>query len=163
MAILAFAILSLLFRITSSAEVSITDSPQYQSQRPCARDCFYLGAFKGPDRIALYIDCDPSPIENNCFCRSDLQGSVDNYLTSCVNSACGKKTLDITNAVSIYDAYCTGLGYTREEESAPVTTASLDSGTYVFWRFSGHLRVFYRITVTPTLAYSDDSALSISV
>jgi hypothetical protein len=113
-----------LFRFVASATVTLTEADAYQSQRPCAKTCFYLGAFSGPDELAQQIGCSMKDIENECLCRPDLQAGADSYLKSCVSSACAKNTLDVNSAVSIYDAYCTSAGFQRDS-----TPASTTSGT----------------------------------
>jgi hypothetical protein len=118
-----FLLLHLLHKATSTT-VSIDDVPQYSSQRPCAISCFYLGAFKGPDALAMAIGCDPETITNECLCRSDLQDNADTALRHCVSSKCGSNSLDIGSATSIYDNYCTSAGFNRAE--TPTTTSGED-------------------------------------
>jgi hypothetical protein len=60
--------------------------------------------------IANYLTCDTEPLENSCFCRSDLQAKAENHISTCVQSMCGD-TEDATSAVSIYEAYCTSAGF----------------------------------------------------
>jgi hypothetical protein len=94
--------------------------------RPCAQECFYGGAFVGPDRVAMNMGCDHDPIRNECFCRSDLQVNADSFLKSCVNSLCKSNTLDTNSALSIYDAYCKTAGFSRDAITA-TTAGTLDS------------------------------------
>lgn len=105
--------------------VSLMEDPRYSSQRPCATGCFYLGAFPGPDNLAQAVGCRRREgSENECICRPDLQVQADAYLSSCVNSACDKKTLDIETARAIYSDYCTSNGYTRS-----TSTPAEETGT----------------------------------
>lgn len=115
-----------LLHLAASETVTLTDAPAYESQRPCAKDCFYLGAYKGPDQLAENIGCDIEDIQNECLCRPDLQAEADAYLKSCVNSGCSKNTLDINSAVSIYDEYCTGAGFQRATNLPATTTSGTD-------------------------------------
>jgi hypothetical protein len=121
--VLSFAIL---FPLTFSATVSLTDQSDYASQRPCAQDCFYEGftANGGPDLLAEGIGCEPKLITNDCFCRADLQAEADSVIRHCVNSRCASNTLDTNSAVSIYDAYCTSAGFNRAA-SATTTDAGM--------------------------------------
>jgi hypothetical protein len=111
----------------NAASVSLMDAdPRYSSQRPCATGCFYYGATseRSPDKLGREIDCGLSPIENECFCRPDLQAQADSFLSSCVNSRCDKKTVDIELARSIYNDYCTSNGYERAEVTGPANSGT---------------------------------------
>lgn len=110
-----------------AATVTLTNLPAYQSQRSCAIPCFYIGYASGggPDQLAGQLDCSVSPIENDCFCRADLQDDADALIQSCVYEACSRNTIDVSSAVSIYDSYCTAAGFTRAAET---TAVQEDSG-----------------------------------
>lgn len=116
----------ILIHLATAATVTLTESPAYASQRSCAIYCFYTGfsSSGGPDELSSHLDCAVDPIENDCFCRPDLQAQADSYLRSCVGDSCDKNTVDINSAVSIYDSYCTSAGYLRAEETAPAQTTS---------------------------------------
>ena len=115
-----FTFLALL-HLAVSQSATLTEAPDYSKQLPCAKDCFYIGAFAGPDRLANNIGCDSRDIQNECLCRPDLQTRADAFLKSCVNSLCSRNTFDIGRAVSIYNAYCTNAGFQR---ATPATTTS---------------------------------------
>jgi len=108
---LGFLLVCLLFaffEIVSSQSVSITDGSAFSSLRSCARSC--IGSTQsGPLFLASELSC-PSPYDNSCFCRSDLQQKADSYLSSCINRVCSN-TLDANSGASIYDAYCTSAGH----------------------------------------------------
>lgn len=112
---------------TPAATVTLTNSPAYASQRPCAQSCFYIGfsVDGGPDGLADDIGCSVDPIENGCFCRGDLQNEALNTLQSCVSKKCDRKDTDIQAALGIYENYCTSNGYTRD----PIATPTVSSGT----------------------------------
>ncbi|KAI9743920.1 MAG: hypothetical protein M1818_002654 [Claussenomyces sp. TS43310] len=111
---------AILFQLASPQTVSLQDVPGYTSQRPCALDC--LSTRNGaPDILAEDMGCGTSPIENDCFCRSDLQATAESVIQSCVNNYC-QATLDVNSAVSFYDAYCTSAGFTGAAHAA--TTAA---------------------------------------
>ncbi|KAK5065379.1 hypothetical protein LTR84_001217 [Exophiala bonariae] len=116
---LTFAILT---TIISAATVTLTNLPAYQSQRSCATQCFYSGFSSGggPDRLANQLDCSVDPIENDCFCRADLQDDADALIQSCVYDLCSRNTIDVSSAVSIYDSYCTAAGFERAVETTSV-------------------------------------------
>lgn len=111
-----------------AATVTLTNLPAYQSQRSCATQCFYSGFSSGggPDRLANQLDCSVDPIENDCFCRPDLQDDADALIQSCVYDLCSRNTIDVSSAVSIYDGYCTAAGFNRAVET---TAARGSSGT----------------------------------
>lgn len=109
----------------TSGTVSLEGSPAFASQRPCVRnDCFGSDTLGNPYLLASGIDCDSNPVENECFCRTDLQAGATSYLSSCVYSACDQMTLDVNSAVKIYTDYCTSNGFTVATTSSPVSTTS---------------------------------------
>ncbi|KEF61983.1 uncharacterized protein A1O9_03555 [Exophiala aquamarina CBS 119918] len=112
----------------SAVTVTLTNLPAYQSQRSCATQCFYVGFASGggPDRLADALDCAVDPIENDCFCRADLQDDADAFIQSCVYEYCSRNTIDVSSAVSIYDSYCTAAGFNRAVET---TATQGNSGT----------------------------------
>ncbi|KAI0457940.1 hypothetical protein F5B21DRAFT_462261 [Xylaria acuta] len=117
----AFFPLLVLLRLAASEKASITQAPNFASQRPCAQGCFTYGYYEGPDKLAEGIGCEYHHPENECFCRPDLQTSADAFLQSCVNRECSANSLDTDSATSIYDEYCTGAGFMR---NAPMTRTS---------------------------------------
>ncbi|KAI9856364.1 MAG: hypothetical protein M1813_009115 [Trichoglossum hirsutum] len=86
-----------------------------QSAAPCG------GATSIPltNTITQAIGCKYSAYDsnygspNNCYCRNDLQSAAKSYLTACVKSGCtvGYSSIDISSAGSIYDYYCSSLGF----------------------------------------------------
>jgi hypothetical protein len=110
---------------------TLTESTAYASQRPCAKRCFYYGSHGGADLLAGEIGCALDPIENECICRSDLQQTADSFLRKCVSERCDANAIDISSAVSIYDAYCTSNGYTRATSTTQTkgATRTTSSGT----------------------------------
>jgi hypothetical protein len=116
----------------------------FSSQKPCAQDCFTEGpGFVGgcfEDLVGNAIGCVPPGGEcglgssalapNSCYCRTDLQRAAESFLTACVKSACtvGDSSIDISSAGSIYEYYCTSLGYplnvpaTTTQENQQATT-----------------------------------------
>ncbi|SPO07721.1 uncharacterized protein DNG_10416 [Cephalotrichum gorgonifer] len=145
---IAFLLACLALRVMAQDIATITDQPAYQSQRPCAQGCFYLGAFKGPDNLARAIDCDVKYIANDCFCRGDLQWTATSYLSSCVNSACDRKTVDVESAVALYNDYCTSNGFTRDAQEARPTDAS----TGIQNSPTATVTLFVTVTATPSTA-----------
>jgi hypothetical protein len=106
----------------------------YSSQKPCAQQCFIdTGLGCAVDGIARAIGCEYNPCgskaSNNCYCRTDLQPVAESYITSCVKGKCtvGASSIDIASAGSIYNSYCSSLGFlvnvpaTTTQESAQTT------------------------------------------
>jgi hypothetical protein len=91
----------------TSATVSIYNNPAFKSQRLCALECILceLGTYGQHDCLAVALSCNSSPLQNNCYCRSDLQSAAVSYVASCVSAACSN-TVDVDNAVGIYTQYC---------------------------------------------------------
>ncbi|KAI8635511.1 hypothetical protein F5Y19DRAFT_408078 [Xylariaceae sp. FL1651] len=122
MTYLIFTLL-ILFHLAASELASITQSPVYASQRPCAQYCF-AGFGNGPDILAEGLGCDTKNPQNECICRPDRQSAGDAYLSDCVGNNCSENTIDINSAVSIYDAYCTGAGFLRSTPTTPTSDSS---------------------------------------
>ncbi|KAH6696615.1 hypothetical protein BKA61DRAFT_682829 [Leptodontidium sp. MPI-SDFR-AT-0119] len=114
----------LLLGTVSSQSVSLQYVSAYASQRTCASTCQAINAKGPPDILAENLHCATDPIDNSCFCRTDMQPSAENYLQTCVQRFCSN-TLDASSAVSIYDAYCTSAGFVK----AAITTAATTTGT----------------------------------
>jgi hypothetical protein len=100
----------------------------YSSQKPCAQSCFTNGIGNGNvdgcfgDHVGNAIGCANDGLcgqgssalaPNDCYCRTDLQSVAKSYLTSCVKAGCtvGDSSIDIASAGSIYDYYCSSLGF----------------------------------------------------
>lgn len=89
------------------------------------------------DGIAKVISCQTQGINtgalDSCWCRPDLQPRAETYLSTCVSSSCksggGAVTVDVSSAVSIYDNYCLGKGYTANQSPQSVPATTTDAGT----------------------------------
>jgi len=116
-----FIFYAILFQAASSQIVSIQDDSLWSSQRSCALNC--IDGIDGTPSILAedYLDC-VSPIENSCFCRTDLQDKATSVISSCVFNFC-QATPDVNTAVSLYTAYCTSNGFTMAAGAA-ITTAT---------------------------------------
>lgn len=119
-----FTLLLLLHSAVAFEPATLTQAPQFAMQRPCARDCFTFGYYVGPDKLASVIGCDFRNPDNACVCRLDLQPDANAYLRSCVDRECRSNTLDTNSATSLYDEYCTGAGFIRQNTAT--TTAGTD-------------------------------------
>ncbi|KAJ9642400.1 hypothetical protein H2201_004792 [Coniosporium apollinis] len=114
-----------LIRLSASATVTLAELPAYQSQRNCAKYCFFVvSSGQGPpNEVARHLSCAVDPIENDCFCRPDLQAQADSYIKSCVGNACTRNALDISSATQVYNDYCTSAGFQRAEVTASTPTS----------------------------------------
>lgn len=118
-------LLLLLFGLANAQILSIDQIPAYKSQRQCAIDCFNGdGYFKPGYNIATDLSCTPYNAPGDaCVCRSDLQTSAINALSSCVLGQCrAGADLDVSSATQIYKDYCTSAGYTQRAANVPAKT-----------------------------------------
>lgn len=108
---------------TSSQSLSITNEAGYTSLRSCGRPCF-SGFLDLPDNLQCAY-----PYQNSCVCRQDLAPAASAFITSCVNSRCDSVTVDLNQAVSLFDGYCSrnnapnpNVALTTLDSSSPTTT-----------------------------------------
>lgn len=97
---------------------ALTEIPLYQDLRQCAQS--YV--FNWCCTVDVYeaLGC-PSPPVDECLCREDLRGIGSSFLSKSVNSACSTNGLDLSNALSVWDIYCSREGM---EPSLSVETAT---------------------------------------
>jgi hypothetical protein len=121
--LLTWFLLLLPHHLTSTQSVSITKEAGYISLRSCARECFG-GIVALPDELGCAW-----PYQNSCFCRQDLAPAASSYITKCVNSGCASVTVDLGQAVSLFDGYCSrnnvpnaNVALTTLDSSSPTTT-----------------------------------------
>jgi hypothetical protein len=105
----------LFFLSRTTAQLSICSAAAYTSLRECAAYCISYNNLSFCDYLARDLSCSPGGtapenILNSCYCRSDLAPSAHSILSSCVSDSCSKNTVDIQQVVSLYDAYCAGVG-----------------------------------------------------
>lgn len=133
----------------ASATVSIYNNPAFKSQRLCALECILceLGTYGQHDCLAVALSCNSSPLQNNCYCRSDLQPAAVSYVASCVSAACSN-TVDVDNAVGIYTQYCETADQTTSYVPGSTTQAAITTQVG---------------TSTATATASSESAVSITV
>jgi hypothetical protein len=112
----------------STATVSIYSNVAFTSQRLCALECILCGygTYGQHDCLAAALDCN-SPLQNSCYCRTDLQPAAVSYVASCVSSAC-MNTLDVNSAVGIYTQYCATADQTSTFVFSSATHAATTSG-----------------------------------
>ena len=87
----------------STAVVTIKNTPSYQAQRACVQNCLWHSG--STDDLLPAIGC-TAPWLEVCMCRVDLASSASSFLASCVNKACNTAPVDVANAVSLYNSYC---------------------------------------------------------
>lgn len=110
---------------SDSPTVTITGEDGYRSLRGCARACVW-GYPVGND-LLINLGC-VSPWYESCLCREDLAPAASSFLSKCVNRDCDSATVDVSQAVSLYDSYCTRTGVPTNavvvtlDSSAPTTT-----------------------------------------
>jgi len=101
--------------VVCDAPVTINDNDAYQRQRVCAFSCF-IGFDDIGYPIAQEISCPTFPVQNDCFCRTDLQRQAHLYVSSCISGGCDRNKNDISVATKLYDDYCTSNGYTQTSQ-----------------------------------------------
>lgn len=114
-ALLTWLLVLLPHHPASSQTLSIDREEGFISLRPCVQTCVSGG-------IASDLECDYPPY-NVCFCREDLASQVSSFLTKCVSGRCYSATVDLPQAVSLYNKYCS-------RDNAPnsnVAVVTLDS------------------------------------
>lgn len=127
--------------------VTIDQSDIYRNQRVCAFPCFEQ--FDDPGYpIAGEIQCANFKVQNDCFCRPDLQQSAHQFVYSCISNGC-RNSLDLSIATKLYDDYCTSNGYTQ----TTTTTAPAPSET-------GALTI--TITVPPTVVVTATATVTVT-
>ncbi|EPS45043.1 hypothetical protein H072_1001 [Dactylellina haptotyla CBS 200.50] len=126
--------------IASDGPQTLDRLPSYVALRGCAQSCFWStspGLFRS-DLVASYLSCSQTYILDgaleSCWCRSDYQGDVVNYISTCVSSMCeslpGDYVIDVERATSLYRGYCSSV-ITREGGTVAdmtITPASSNGG-----------------------------------
>lgn len=126
------ALLGILLHVTSAQVETlpqdITTVPAYALQKECALSCIVDGGFCPHDVLgeaigcATWADCKGGGwAKNACYCRPDLQGPAQVFITSCISSNCdvGDVAIDASSAGSMYAQYCKDKGY--EPPKGPAT------------------------------------------
>ncbi|KAF2789387.1 hypothetical protein K505DRAFT_420508 [Melanomma pulvis-pyrius CBS 109.77] len=113
----------------------ITTFSAFPLQKDCAQGCFINTGFCRNDILgsiigcAVHTDCYAGSwlAKNDCYCRQDLQGAAQSYLSSCVSRACkeGDVAIDASTAGSIYEQYCVQKGFPA---AAPATILATTTG-----------------------------------
>lgn len=105
--------------------VSIRSEDGYKTLRLCAQVCVW-GYPSGGD-LLTNLNC-ASPWYNVCLCREDLAPAASSFLSKCVNRDCSSSTVDVAQAVSLYDSYCSrdsvpsNVAVVTADSSGPTTT-----------------------------------------
>lgn len=74
-----------------------------------------------PIRLGSSLSCNN---QDALFCRTDLQSSASSYLTTCINSQCTTNSIDLSDALSLYNGHC---GF----NGASLNNFGISSGTSV--------------------------------
>ncbi|KAH8807420.1 hypothetical protein F5884DRAFT_880494 [Xylogone sp. PMI_703] len=104
------------------ATVSISDAPNFAIQPACVQSCVYYNSFDVADYLVAFLGC-TSTIYDACYCTPGLDQSATKFLTSCVESIC-RGTAQISNAISVYENYCTDAGYPRTVSASQTTSTT---------------------------------------
>ncbi|KAK3365107.1 hypothetical protein B0T24DRAFT_712646 [Lasiosphaeria ovina] len=129
--------LAILWPVARASPQTIASTDPFQHLRPCASSCFRREG--GPDLsdtlgITLkcceqYLTCH-GPVDDECYCRADLQPSAVSWLSLCVATRCTSNAADFTSAVAVYDGYCSAaVGPANPDVTEPPAVTTTPSGT----------------------------------
>jgi hypothetical protein len=108
----------------STQRASLYKSEFVGSEKSCASFCLWQEGWD--DSLPGELGCGGS-LTNDCVCRVDQAPVASSALTKCILKVCGSSsTIDVSRAVSIYDAYCAGAGYTDGHAAVPAITTNMD-------------------------------------
>lgn len=107
LSLVIFLSLQLLTYASADGKVSIASFTSYSVQRYCVRECLWEGRTDGGPPLPGYLTC-AQPYSDSCICRTDLAATASSFLSSCVNTYCSSNTVDISNAIGLYNGYCAG-------------------------------------------------------
>jgi len=105
-----------------TATVSITAAAEYAIEPACVQSCVYYNSFDVADYLVVQLGC-TSTIYNACYCTQIADQSASTILSSCVNTLC-RGTTEISNAISLYESYCSGAGYPRSASASQTSTST---------------------------------------
>lgn len=109
----------------STQHASLYESEFVGSEKSCAAFCLWQEGWD--DSLPVELGCG-SGYTNDCVCRVDQAPVASSALTKCILRTCGiSSTIDVSRAVSIYDAYCAGVGYTDGHAAVPSITGNTGS------------------------------------
>ncbi|KAL6244843.1 hypothetical protein RBB50_008371 [Rhinocladiella similis] len=132
-----------LFLGLSSAQTSyesIYTLDAFSQQQSCVQSCF-VGGYANiecySDVLGSALGCPNSPCSktfaavDDCYCRGDLQTAAYDFLSSCIDETCsvGDNAVNLANAASIYNGYCTQRGFTAiPAQNTAATTTNPSNG-----------------------------------
>jgi hypothetical protein len=113
---------------TATGPQQIFTLPAFSQQQLCVQSCYTKYNGCTTDLVGSVLGCPIAPCTftsgamgapDNCYCRGDLQGAAQSYLSACVEASCtvGDTSANVATAVSLYAGYCTSLGFTANAAS----------------------------------------------
>jgi hypothetical protein len=95
--------------------LSICEYAPISGLRLCASWCITFGNTEHCDKLAMFLSCGvwggpQKAIRNECYCRPDLFSTAHSILSDCDNTACSSNSVDVAQAISVYDGYCNSVG-----------------------------------------------------
>ena len=119
--------------VLTTGSVTITSLQGFRDLRGCARSCLYSGHGDLGEQLECGDDGLRTPYLNTCFCRSDLTSDGSSYLTSCINEGCTTNSVDLSQAIRVWNSYCRfGKYATSRAETPSSKAASLPAHTAAF-------------------------------
>ena len=109
---------------------SIQSYSAYVSQPDCVQKCVWDPAHLPSADLMPAIGCS-APWDNSCLCNTALVGTAGTFLSTCIASKCstGVDAPQVTDALSLYDAYCSaaGLPLSIAAVNAQITSMSTET------------------------------------
>jgi hypothetical protein len=102
---------------------SIQSYSAYVSQPNCIQQCLWNSAHLSSDDLMPAIGCD-APWDNACLCNTALVSTARAFLSTCIASKCSTSVdaPQVTNALSVYGAYCSAAGLPLAIPTVPART-----------------------------------------
>jgi len=124
--LLSLLVLLPAFILCDASVASLCAAPAFSGLRACAQGCMIYEGGTGCETLAAGISCAVNGYAalNSCLCRSDLIPVADAYLSKCVASACSSNTVDIGEAISVYENYCSSTGAAPSPITLVATTTA---------------------------------------
>ncbi len=104
---------------------SIQSYSAYVSQPNCVQQCVWNPAHLPSDDLMPAIGCS-APWDNSCLCNTALAGTAGTFLSTCIASKCstGVDAPQVTDALSLYDGYCSAAGLPLSIAAVNIQTTS---------------------------------------
>ncbi len=148
---LFFVWTALLMRNVLTQTVSINKDADLLKQRDCVQLC--VNGDWGRQNLVGAVGCGSGRAES-CFCDAALRPSASAHLASCLSTDFSTCTDVYSNAVSIYDRYCTF--------AVPATATAVATSSDTPTQTQGVVTVSATVTTAPTVTVQSSTSSSSS-